>query len=170
MKKHLSTIGLNLIKVWGAAWMGFLIGAIPLYIIRGNLVPRNIENILLGIIGGVGAMITLFFFQTNYYQPPSGREVAFSQENDGRRARAERILSPFGIIAPSLRSLLPPLSREPPKLISFVSGNPAAVPLLAAARSRSGSDITLWCHSRPSRRFATSRRKAWFQSRSSGFA
>jgi hypothetical protein len=62
MKKHLATIGLNLVKVWGAAWMGFLIGSIPLYILRGNLVPRNIENILFGIIGGVGAMITLFFF------------------------------------------------------------------------------------------------------------
>jgi hypothetical protein len=62
MKKHLPTIGLNLVKVWGAAWMGFLIGSIPLYIIRGNLAPRNIENILFGIIGGVGAMITLFFF------------------------------------------------------------------------------------------------------------
>ena len=31
---------------------------------------------------------------------------------------------------------------------------------LAAARSRSGSDTTLWCHSLPLRRFATSRRKA----------
>ena len=62
MKKHLSTIGLNLIKVWGAAWMGFLISYIPLYIIRFNSVPLNTENVLLGIIGGVGAMITLFFF------------------------------------------------------------------------------------------------------------
>ena len=34
-------------------------------------------------------------------------------------------------------------------------------PFLAAARSRSGSDTTLWCHSRPSRRFATSRREAF---------
>lgn len=62
MKKHLSTIALNLLKVWGAAWVGFLIGSVPLYIIRANSVPRNIENILFGIIGGVGAMITLFFF------------------------------------------------------------------------------------------------------------
>ena len=62
MKKHLSTIGLNLIKVWGAAWMGFLISYIPLYIIRFNSVPLNTENVLLGIIGGVGTMITLFFF------------------------------------------------------------------------------------------------------------
>ena len=31
---------------------------------------------------------------------------------------------------------------------------------LAAARSRSGSDTTVWCHSLPSRRFATSRREA----------
>ena len=61
MKKHLATIGLNLVKVWGAAWMGFLIGSIPLYILRGNLVSRNIENTLFGIIGGLGAMITLFF-------------------------------------------------------------------------------------------------------------
>ena len=28
-------------------------------------------------------------------------------------------------------------------------------PRLTAVRSRSGSDTTLWCHSRPSRRFAT---------------
>ena len=35
-----------------------------------------------------------------------------------------------------------------------------AVPRLASARSRSGSDTTPWCHSLPSRRFATSRRKA----------
>lgn len=62
MKKHLSAIGFNLLKVWGAAWVGFLIGSVPLYIIRANNVPRNIENILFGIIGGVGAMITLFFF------------------------------------------------------------------------------------------------------------
>ena len=62
MKKHIPIIGLNLVKVWGAAWMGFLIGWIPLYIIRGNLVPRNIENILFGIIGGVGAIVTLFLF------------------------------------------------------------------------------------------------------------
>ena len=33
--------------------------------------------------------------------------------------------------------------------------------LLATARSRSGSDTTPWCHSFPSRRFATSRRKAY---------
>ena len=62
MKKHLSTIGLNLIKIWGAAWMGFLIGSIPLYIIRANSVPKNTENLLFGIIGGVGTMITLFLF------------------------------------------------------------------------------------------------------------
>ena len=30
---------------------------------------------------------------------------------------------------------------------------------LASARSRSGSDTTPWCHSLPSRRFATSRRE-----------
>ncbi|MBP3333052.1 MAG: hypothetical protein J6M35_03295, partial [Clostridia bacterium] len=35
------------------------------------------------------------------------------------------------------------------------------VPRLASARSRSGSDTTPWCHSLPSRRFATSRRKAF---------
>ena len=62
MRKHLSTIGLNLLKVWGAAWMGFLIGSIPLYIIRANSVPRNTENVLFGIIGGVGAIVTLFLF------------------------------------------------------------------------------------------------------------
>ena len=32
-------------------------------------------------------------------------------------------------------------------------------PCLAAARSRSGSDTTPWCHSLPSRRFATHRRR-----------
>lgn len=62
MKKHLSIIGLNLVKIWGAAWVGFLIGSIPLYIIRANSVPRNTENILFGIIGGIATMITLFFF------------------------------------------------------------------------------------------------------------
>ncbi len=62
MKKHLSTIGLNLVKIWGAAWVGFLIGSIPLYIIRANSVPRNTENVLFGIIGGIGTIITLFFF------------------------------------------------------------------------------------------------------------
>lgn len=62
MKKHLTTVGFNLLKVWGAAWVGFLIGSIPLYIIRANSVPRNTENVLFGIIGGIGAMITLFFF------------------------------------------------------------------------------------------------------------
>ena len=35
------------------------------------------------------------------------------------------------------------------------------VPRLASARSRSGSDTTPWCHSLPSRRFATSRREAF---------
>ena len=33
---------------------------------------------------------------------------------------------------------------------------------LAAARSRSGSDTTPWCHSLPSRRSATRRRRLWF--------
>lgn len=61
MQKHLSTIGFNLLKVWGAAWIGFLIDWIPIFIIRGNNVPRNTENILLGIIGGVGTAITIFF-------------------------------------------------------------------------------------------------------------
>ena len=36
--------------------------------------------------------------------------------------------------------LLPPQSREPPKFILFTLGNPYAVPRLASARSRSGSD------------------------------
>ena len=62
MKKHLSIIGFNLLKVWGAAWIGFLIDWIPIFIIRGNNVPRNTENVLLGIIGGVGTAITLFLF------------------------------------------------------------------------------------------------------------
>ena len=62
MKKHFTTVTFNLLKVWGAAWVGFLIGFIPLYIIRANSVPRNTENVLFGIIGGIGAMITLFFF------------------------------------------------------------------------------------------------------------
>ena len=62
MKKHLSTIGFNLLKVWGAAWVGSLISYIPLYIIRFNSVPLNTENVLFGIIGGVGTMVTLFFF------------------------------------------------------------------------------------------------------------
>ena len=62
MKKHFTTVTFNLLKVWGAAWVGFLIGSIPLYIIRANSVPRNTENVLFGIIGGIGAMITLFFF------------------------------------------------------------------------------------------------------------
>ena len=46
-----------------------------------------------------------------------------------------------------------------------------AVPRLASARSRSGSDTTPWCHSLPSRRFANSRRKAFVRSSSadSGF-
>ena len=42
----------------------------------------------------------------------------------------------YNKIYPSLKSrrLLPPLTREPPKLISFVSGNPAAVPLPLGGR------------------------------------
>ena len=62
MKKHLSTIGFNLLKVLGAAWVGFLISFIPLYIIRFSSVPINTENILLGIIGGIGTTVTLFVF------------------------------------------------------------------------------------------------------------
>ena len=62
MKKHLSAIGFNLLKVWGAAWVGFLISMIPLYIIRFNSVPLNTENVLFGIIGGIGTTITLFLF------------------------------------------------------------------------------------------------------------
>ncbi len=62
MKKHLSAIGFNLLKVWGAAWVGFLIDWIPLYIIRFNSVPLDTENVLSGMIGGVGTTITLFFF------------------------------------------------------------------------------------------------------------
>ena len=62
MKKYLGRILENLFKVWGAAWVGFLIGSIPLYIIRANNVPKNTENVLFGIIGGVGAIVTLFLF------------------------------------------------------------------------------------------------------------
>ena len=62
MKKYLGRILENLFKVLGAAWVGFLIGSIPLYIIRANSVPKNTENVLFGIIGGVGAIVTLFLF------------------------------------------------------------------------------------------------------------
>ena len=62
MKKHFTTVGFNLFKVWGAAWVGSLISYIPLYIIRFNSVPLNTENVLFGIIGGIGTTITLFLF------------------------------------------------------------------------------------------------------------
>ena len=45
--------------------------------------------------------------------------------------------------------------REPPKLSSSLRGTPFCATCLAAARSRSGSDSRLGCHSIPSRRFTT---------------
>ena len=52
-------------------------------------------------------------------------------------------------------SIHPRYGRGP--LLPFFSLNRSFMDrrVLAAARSRSGSDTTLWCHSGPSRRFAT---------------
>ena len=49
--------------------------------------------------------------------------------------------------------------EKPFREVSFRHGF-AVPPILAAARSRSRSDTTPWCHSLRSRRFATSRREA----------
>jgi len=62
MKKHLSTIGFNLLKVWGAAWVGFLISFLPMYIMRFNSASHRDENLVSGIAGGIGTMVALFLF------------------------------------------------------------------------------------------------------------
>lgn len=62
MKKYLGTIFLNILKVWGAAWVGMLVALIPMYIARFNSVPPKTENLLIGIVDGVGTIVTLFLF------------------------------------------------------------------------------------------------------------
>ena len=62
MKKHLTTVGFNLLKVWGAAWVGFLISFLPMYIMRFNSASYRAENLVSGISGGLGTMVVLFLF------------------------------------------------------------------------------------------------------------
>ena len=62
MKKHFTAIGFNLFKVWGAAWVGFLISFLPMYIMRFNSASHGAENLVSGIAGGIGTMVALFLF------------------------------------------------------------------------------------------------------------
>ena len=68
------------------------------------------------------------------YEAPSGRELApaVSHKEASAVTEGERVTMKL-IKTPKSRKLLPPLTRDPPKLISFVSGNPAAVPLNAVS-------------------------------------
>ena len=62
MKKYLGTIGVNALKIWGASWIGFLVEAIPSYIMRFQRVTEKIQNIVSGVICGIAAMVALFIF------------------------------------------------------------------------------------------------------------
>ena len=67
------------------------------------------------------------FYEANLRKAPSGRELA-PKATEGERVTIKLIKTQKS------RRLLPPPTREPPKLISFVSGNPAAVPLPLGGR------------------------------------
>ena len=62
MKKCLGTIFANLLKVWGAAWIGFLVSFLPMYIMRFNSASYRAENLVSGISGGLGTIVALFLF------------------------------------------------------------------------------------------------------------
>ncbi len=62
MKKCLGTIFANLLKVWGAAWIGFLVSFLPMYIMRFNSASYRAENLVSGISGGLGTLVALFLF------------------------------------------------------------------------------------------------------------
>ena len=62
MKKHFTTVTFNLLKVWGTAWVGFLISFLPMYIMRFNSASHRAENLVSGIAGGLGTMVALFLF------------------------------------------------------------------------------------------------------------
>lgn len=62
MKKHLGTIFANFLKVWGAAWVGFLVSFLPMYIARFSRASMTTENFISGISGGLGTMVALFLF------------------------------------------------------------------------------------------------------------
>ena len=68
---------------------------------------------------------------------PSGRELSSECETEGARALLNQAVAIRREKKLKFRGLLPPLKREPPKLISFVSGNPAAAPLPPGAISLS---------------------------------
>ena len=62
MKKYLGTIFANFLKVWGAAWVGFLVSFLPMYIARFSRASMTTENFISGISGGLGTMVALFLF------------------------------------------------------------------------------------------------------------
>ena len=62
MKKYLGRILENLLKIWGAAWIGCLISFVPMYIARFNFASPATEKWISGIVGCIGTMAALFLF------------------------------------------------------------------------------------------------------------
>lgn len=52
------------VRIWGAAWLAFLVSVVPLYIYRGTQVnDRHEEDIIMSVIGLVFGAIFLFVLQ-----------------------------------------------------------------------------------------------------------
>ena len=63
MKKHIGQIFLNVLKIWGATWIGVLVSVIPMYIMRGNGAGSYTEYLVDGLIGlGVTAIALFYYF------------------------------------------------------------------------------------------------------------
>ncbi len=62
MKKYIGQIFLNLMKIWGGTWIGFLVSIIPMYIMRGNNVSKYTEYLVDGIISLCVTAIALFYY------------------------------------------------------------------------------------------------------------
>ncbi len=62
MKKLIYPIILNTLKIWGCTWIGFLISAIPMYIMRGYGVSAATEQVVDAIVGGLATLGALFSF------------------------------------------------------------------------------------------------------------
>ncbi|MBE6553992.1 MAG: hypothetical protein E7666_06580 [Ruminococcaceae bacterium] len=62
MKKLISPILLNTLKIWGCTWLGYLISVIPMYVMRGNGTSPTTEYLVDAIVGGLATFGALFSF------------------------------------------------------------------------------------------------------------
>ena len=63
MKEKIANCLLLSVRIWGTAWLSFLVSVVPLYIWRGTQSDTVGENILMSIIGLVSGFLILMLLQ-----------------------------------------------------------------------------------------------------------